>query len=589
MREDLYFSKIRTNVPGFDDLFYGGLRLPDIRKDKHMKGICIVIYGERGVSKSDLAMQIMRGVDNFFKINSPNGFKLQPRFYSMNHRQSEWKKHYRGAEIVDMLDIIKAPEDVPEAESVCKLCDYFKDLRSLRSIFSLIPEMSIDGCRCGAINTCPICKLVRHGLIVYNYRSQSLHWNVGNMSDMDNYLSYMSEDAIDTSSVFNVNEENESGELFEKTSLQMFNDMQEKVYKAADQLEKTEEENRFFYWSACVIESFTAFRDDDLERLPYADLMRKLRQVAAVSIMVFDERGAKQHLNADIIIHMTQSVDTRTSYQYKKLRIVKSDYQPHVQGWHKYRTIYGMKVLVYPSIPYLLMSRFEIDNAVTRLEHESLRYPQWLLHEFQTKYVMSSKEENTGERVQCIVSDILSNRECEIKPYDERNTTSAIAMIETPQEIDGLYRQVDLQLQKEDTTVVVFLLGKTEQEFRKFVVERNYPDYSLDNIHCWEATSAYVWPEIFASVVRQYVSRWKRCSTHKHLHIIIDDFANISLYPLMNNEPLLPSALVAICRNATILRGMEDNSRGIHITLSMVCTSSQSKYYQPLLQLKENQ
>lgn len=63
----LDISKIRTGVPGFDDLFYGGLRLPGWKETNGRDGICIVIYGDRGISKSDLAMQIMRGVNDYLR------------------------------------------------------------------------------------------------------------------------------------------------------------------------------------------------------------------------------------------------------------------------------------------------------------------------------------------------------------------------------------------------------------------------------------------------------------------------------------------------------------------------------------------
>lgn len=588
MRNDLYLSKIKTNVPGFDDLFHGGLRLPDIRKDKHMDGICIVIYGKRGVSKSDLAMQIMRGVDRYFKMNPDNPVRMTPRFCSLNHRESEWEKHYRGAEIVELLDIIKAPEDALDVETHCNLCSCFKELVQLRREFSSTSNDSVDGCGYEQINNCPICKLIRHGVIVYNSRSLSLHWNVGSMSDEDNFLSFMSEEAIDTTGIFNESEEGADGGLYEKTPLQVLNDMREEVYAAVDKLEHSNEKNRYFHWSSCAIESFTDFSDDDLKRLPYSDLIRKLRKAAAVSILVFDERGADLHLNADIIIHMTKSVDPKTSYQFQEMHIVKSDCQPHVQGWHKYRTVYGMKIIVYPSIPYLLMTRYEMDNAVVRLEHESLLYPEWRLQNFQSEFVRDNQDGRTEERVRKILSGLLSGNLRKGMPYDDNNSTTVVNVVETEKEYDILFTQINQQVQRGDTTVVVFLLGGIEQEFRKYVKGRISSADALSCIHCWEATSAYIWPEFFASVVKRYISRWKRCSTHHHLHILIEDLAKIRLYPLMSSEPLLPYALANICRNATIHRGFEGNNRGVHITLSMVCTSNKNTYYRTLCQLKEN-
>lgn len=592
-KKDLSLAKIKTGVPGFDDLFYGGLRLPN---NEQQDGLCIVIYGERGVSKSDFALQIMRGVDRYFKTNPNAGMVLSPRFCSLTHRESELEKHYRGAEVVDMIDFIKAPEKSVEPASVCRLCSCFKDLVTMQELSPVRLEGQ-EGCGPETIKECAICKQIRHGVIVYNSRSQSLHWNVGGMSDEDNFLSFLPKDAIDTTGIFEKQKEDDKRdqeEWYEKTPLQVLNDFREEVFgivrnreKAAISAQQGETE-RHFTWSTCVIEGFTAFSDDDLTRLPFADLIRLLRKTSAVSILVFDERGADLHLNADILLHMTKSEDPKSAYQFQQMHIVKSDCQPHVRGWHKYRTVYGMKVIVYPSIPYLLMPRFEIDNAVPQLEHESLFYPQSLLHKFQFEYVREQAQENANERAKQVLKRILSSKEGAGEPFDKGNLQTSVALVEDETPYDQLYNQIREQVSSGETTVVVFLLGKTEQSFRQFISDWQYSREALRNIHCWEATSAYVWPEMFASVVKQYISRWKRNSQQHHLHIVIDDFANIGLYPLMRNEPLLPYALANICRNATVQRGFEGNDRGVRITLSMVCRSKRSAYYQTLCQLTES-
>lgn len=588
MRNDLYLSKIKTYVPGLDDLFYGGLRLPDIRKDKQMDGICIVLYGERGVSKSDLALQIMRGVDRFLKYNADGSNKLKPRFCSLNHRESEWHIHYRGAEVVDMIDMVKAPDDTIDFNFKCKLCSYFKDLRQLHNYFNPLPGLKDGGCDGDTIKECIVCKMIRHGIVIYNTRSRSLHWNVGSMSDKENYIASMEEDSIETADIFNNFQEGSGEGLYEQSPLQILNDMREEVYDAVEKLGEIRDKNRYFYWSSCVIESFTAFSDEDLSRLPYADLIRKLRKASAVSILVFDERGANLHLNADIIIHMRKNVDPKSSYQYQELHIVKSDCQPHVQGWHKFRTVNGLKDVVYPSIPHLLMTRFEIDNAVPRLEFEDMRFPQWLLKKFQTTFASFQKDMNDFDLEQRALSSILSGKSDGGVPYDESFSTMSIEVVETRESYDQLFASIDRQLYDSDTTVSFFLLGKSEQTFRKQVWERNYSVSELKNLHFWEATSAYVWPEIFASVIKHYVNRWKQNSTHKHLHIVVDDFACVDLYPLMEHEPLLPLALVNICQNEIPPRTYEQVNRDVRITLTMVCTSSEGDYYKTLCQLKKS-
>ena len=146
---DLKISKIATGVPGFDDLFFGGLRLPDFKEDKEREGICIVIYGERGVSKSDLAMQIMRGVDEFLRTKTDTN-SLRSRYTTLNHRESELKKKYVGFEVSKVVDDIKFGMASNESKKTdCRLCEYFPDLKeAFKSIIS-------TDCIRSEYNNCP--------------------------------------------------------------------------------------------------------------------------------------------------------------------------------------------------------------------------------------------------------------------------------------------------------------------------------------------------------------------------------------------------------------------------------------------------
>ena len=73
------------------------------------------------------------------------------------------------------------------------------------------------------------------------------------------------------------------------------------------------------------------------------------------------------------------------------------------------------------------------------------------------------------------------------------------------------------------------------------------------------------------------IKRWKKSSSGNKLHIIIDDFANINFFPLMEKERLLIPVLVNICKNAIMQKGF-DNINDISIQLSLVCTSSNDSY-----------
>ena len=353
--------------------------------------------------------------------------------------------------------------------------------------------------------------------------------------------------------------------------------------RSSDNNHREDNRQEGFRWSAYVIEGFTAFRDDELERLPYSDLILKLRKAAAVSILVFDERGKKLPLNADIIIHMQQSIDEPAQYTYHQLQVIKSDLQQHVHGWHKYRKLRDLSVKIYPSLHSLLTRRFSSDNAVLRLEQDNMRFPQPLLNRFSqycAQYGVSSTDYAS------ILRSIMRRGESRGIVYAARNSSMKVRLIESDHYYTE-YQDILRDVKEKDSTLAVFLLGKTEQCFRQFLNGEYLPIEVLKNIHYWETTLGCIWAEEYASIVKSYVGRWaKRASDNASLHIVFDDFANINLFPLMSREPLLIPALVSICRNVSLGLNSEASAR---LTISFVCTSPSTIHRQIINQIINNQ
>ena len=509
-------SKIRTGVPGFDDLFYGGLRLPGWKEKDRRDGICIVIYGDRGISKSDFAMQIMRGVDDYFKSIYGGDSKMMPKYQTLNLRESELRKKYIGLEIGGMIDDIKLPDVKPDAVHICKLCQYFPNIRErLNEMVSTCPP-NIQVCGEEEIKNCLICKLLRHEIINYSDRSQSLHWTYGDNSDSTNLLDNLKEDVINTDDIF---EERRNEDIpssnYQSIAYRRFKDFQKEISKAAEELSKPSNQARgnndvSFKWSSYVIEGFTAFRDDELQRLPFTDLILKMRKTSAVSILVLDERGEGSHLNADIIIHMRYNTDVVAKYTYYELQVVKSDLQQHVHGWHKYRKLRDLSVKIYPSMHSLLTRRFSSDNAVLRLGQDNMRYPQSLLHRFQNNCARCKEEEPI--EFASIVNTVLSEKTGVLNPYSSDNTACTIELVDD-QSYQCLYDTIRRQTSEEDSTVAVFLLGKTEQHFRRFIQSQNFSKPSLMNLHYWETSLGCIWAEEYTSIIKDYVYRWKKMSS----------------------------------------------------------------------------
>lgn len=590
MKQDnnaLDLSKIRTKVTGFDDLLYGGLRLPELKDGSGRDGICIVIYGNRGIGKTDLAMQIMRGVDEFLNKYSSNGKTFTPKFRTLNHRESELKKKYIGLEVANMLSTILSPESV-ENNTTCNICKYFPKLKEKIERIEYETIYNGDDCTNDKMNNCLICRLLKHEIINYSDSSQTLHWTFGDVSDYRNHIDTLDSSSISTNDIFE--KYNEEDNVYSSVAYKRFKKYQKEIY---DEVEKREQlsdkkdsdiKTNDFTWSSYVIEGFTAFESEELKRLPFTDLILNMRKTSAVSILVFDEKGKDLNLNADVIIQMQHITDEKSQYTYYQLQIMKSDLQQHVHGWHKYRKLRDLSVKIYPSLHSHLTKRFSSDNAVIKLEQRNLRYAQSLLDYFQIQCVNNIN--NNSVDYTKTLRDIFNDAEHRAIVYNENNLRFNLSFIEQNKYDDFIY-EIAKSSTSEENTISFFLLGKTEQFLRKKLHAYNLEKEDRRRIHYWEPSFG-CWAEEFASIVKDYIGRWKKTPKVKKLHIIIDDFANINLFPLMNKETLLVPALVNICKKAITQKGFDDNKNDISIQLSLVCTS-ENEAYKTIKQLIENQ
>lgn len=587
---DLKISKIATGVPGFDDLFFGGLRLPDFKEDKEREGICIVIYGERGVSKSDLAMQIMRGVDEFLRTKTDTN-SLRSRYTTLNHRESELKKKYVGFEVSKVVDDIKFGMASNESKKTdCRLCEYFPDLKeAFKSIIS-------TDCIRSEYNNCPICKLMSHEVINYSDNSQTINWTYGHASDSSNLIATINDSVVDKNGIFDLSSEyNNTHSQYSSSALIKFKEISREVYKESiskrsetNQADKSNSRNNF-KWNSYVIEGFTAFNDEELGRLPLADLIARLRKTTAVSILVFDERGRELHLNADILIHMRFKTDEEFKYSYYQLQVVKSDLQQHAHGWHLYRKQRDLSVKIYPSMHYLLHRRFTSENAILRLEQNYMLYPQTLRDKVDLKFAQRNINNEDNESKVRIVNELLSAKTDRGTVFQSDTKLFDLDIICSDNDYNDMLRRISFEAEEDETTVAFFLLGKSEYYIREKLSQYIISANALCNIKVWESGMGCIWAEEYSSILKDYISRWKESSPHKKLHIILDDFANINMFPLMEKERLLVPVLYNICRNAVAYGGYDGNDRGIRIKLTFVCSNPSISIYREINQIVENQ
>ena len=171
--------------------------------------------------------------------------------------------------------------------------------------------------------------------------------------------------------------------------------------------------------------------------------------------------------------------------------------------------------------------------------------------------------------------------------YDETNNLLKVSLIKQEDYDDFIYNSLNDLSQDKEKTISYFLLGKTERFLRRKLAEHYLPQEVRNRINYWESGLGCIWPEEFASIVKEHIERRKKTKISQKLHIIIDDFSNINLFPFMERERLLVPALVNICRNAVTKKGF-DNINDINIELSLVCTS-QNDTYKVIKQLVDNQ
>ena len=509
--------KISTGISGLDDLFYGGLRLPNPEEET---GICIAIYGNRGISKQDIAMQIMYGVSRDQHSTC--------RYFDINRDLNDMKTRYYGLHIGRMIQQIRQSNSVEPHQ--CELCRHF-DLKILEkdhvhfSIWDKNSDWKIEESqkvKCYNKDQkevyCDLCKLIRHEIINYNDRTGCLHWTIGDSSDESNKFADGKKIADECfPSVFNKIRDFEN-----RTPIQKYNI----IYQEIKELPNND-------LGSIVIGGFTAI-GDELYKLQYNALIDELRKKAKVSIIVFDERGKDLHLNTDILIEMRVREDEHTHYIHHELRVAKSDLQRHVYGWHHYKKLRDLSIEVYPNVHALMSHRFASTYALNRLERDSLRFPQTLLQKFQDKASnIRDNRDNNMKELLSIVSELK-------KDCSETHSYNHLT-------IDHENISVLCKKLKQDETMLALLFGKNEHCFYN-VIEKSINKENLRNIHCWSVRPSDILPEEILGVIKQYVNHWWNNTTKKStLHIYIDDFAQFWLYPLLYREQNFLPALFSIC------------------------------------------
>lgn len=594
-RENKYLSKIGTGVAGLDELFYDGFRLPNPKQPNvDMNGIVLVIYGERGTAKNSLAMQIMRGVHSSLVSKEIHTNAERPLYCTLRHRIEEVERVYRSQVVMEAIDAIK----LPKATGSCKLCDLFdvpeEEKKQCERIKKLKNRENIEECR--------FVEMIRSEIGVFNPRLESLHINGPDSSNENNYYKGVKESSIIIEEVSKPRQYVEKAEcsfLKIKTeqgylpdALMVFNEAKniikaerKELENKAKEMESQKKDGPVFGRSSVLIEGFSILDESVLKRIPYNDLIDDLRKLSAVSILVFDEEYSNLEIKADIVINMRITEDKEFRYQYRDLHIEKSDLQPRIRGWHRYSTNHDTLVRVYPNMWTLLSNRFSKENAVSRMWQSEMYHSKSLC-----SFGMSQIQEGEIRIDNSIYENIVETygflrkkwhkKARQKHTYDERYSKIHV------NNVNSMYHIIN----DDKTRVLYVLVGKTCQSVRKEISELRINDKYLYKINFWPVDSAFLWPEVFISIIQQYIKLWAQNGKENHLHIIVDNIAYINHYPFLDREKMLVPAMVNVCNKIVGVTGYVNESRSIDIELTFVCSEdmeNQSHHLKMIKQMSE--
>lgn len=391
-------EKHKTGIYGLDQLFFGGiqLRLANGVAD-HVKteGMIIVIKGHRVCYKTMLAMHLMHGLTKSLKLRNSDFFKSDvPKFYSLDEPEEELYDQYIDLLITRQIEkmiretISGKTEDDDSQATPTPIGNLWENNRLARAFFRVD-----DGEEFMDAPTSPklpnnfrnkLDVLMFERAVYYSCRTNALHFKVSDTDSHHNLLyfrrsnqigEYLDEpsfkclperfknDFVNAIFIGREGKKKESG--YPKTSTI-------RLQSIIDSVEKDRQgDSSSSYLTPCiVIDGLSDIADQNLRSLPFTHISNVLRQVAPVSILVFDDRYDSVNLDADIVIEMRNDDNNSEEYSFNELRIAKSTFQSVAYGWHLYKRR-DTGIEIFPSLHRILQRR-EYLNRVSTYTHRGV-------------------------------------------------------------------------------------------------------------------------------------------------------------------------------------------------------------------------
>lgn len=413
-------KKIRTNIKGFDKLLYGGLQIgcnTDVSQNYDTdESLVIVIKGMKGTNKPLLAMQLMYGIARSLHKGEHMIKSARSQFYSINKTSENLNDMYVDffikSQLHKMIRHCKKEifNGVDENTIENNRNSRYSILRFLFDMEKSLPDQSVldrNGQSEEEIRKILV-EYVCQSLAHYNVRTNSLHIKRrSDGDDNDNYIATRRFNSINRYASFyrwlaihkpqiiqeaekKAIEENfiqniipvdfnkmESAQVrkglrcYRKSPMSIFRDIQNAIQNEVDKADRAKpqithdcckvaghtDDERL---DVIVIDGFSQLSSDDLQSLPYTNMLQSLRKASKVSILVFDDR-VEAKCDGDIIIEMRKNYSESEEYMFHELHISKSTFQEAAIGWHQYkRRDDGIEV--FPSLHRLLSKRYYMPN-----------------------------------------------------------------------------------------------------------------------------------------------------------------------------------------------------------------------------------
>lgn len=348
-----YGQKIKTEIEGLDQLFFGGLYLncPDAMYVH--KPLSIAIYGDKGTSRALLAMQLLHGITKSLKkleFYTPSDQKLiqiqDPLFYTDN----------KGLDnLSDMLlDMLTAQAITKLVEKNAQKKNTWKSSILCNAIFDtshpLNSQISLD--------TDQLDFFLGQEILVYDIHTNALHLARPNKVSAKNENAY---EPIFLRKKLSVEEYMKAMETAcriqnDEMSSNFFN---VKFY-SREQSHPMElgtyerEENKVI---PCLVIDQT--KPDPANNI----LLNLLKEKSFVTILISDEEPDRKLSTFDMIIELRRYEDNDIHYVFNQLCIKKSAIQDTAMGWHIFKKReYGFEV--YPSTHVLLQKRRHMPRSI---------------------------------------------------------------------------------------------------------------------------------------------------------------------------------------------------------------------------------